>query len=50
MSQSAEHALRNTIVSRSTVSKKINALKGSINEKLDRDSSCYLILLKKIID
>ena len=36
MSQSAKHALRNTIVSRSTVSKKINALKGSINEKIER--------------
>ena len=36
MSQSAKHALRNTIVSRSTVSKKISALKGSINEKIER--------------
>ena len=36
MSQSAKHALRNTIVSRITVSKKISALKGSINEKIER--------------
>ena len=32
MSQAAKHALRNTIISRSTVSKKIKALDGSINE------------------
>ena len=32
MSQSARHALRNTVVSRSTVSKKIKVLDGSINE------------------
>lgn len=38
MSQSAKHALRNTIVSRSTVSKKISALKGSINEKIEKST------------
>lgn len=32
MSQSAQHALRNTVVSRSTVSKKISRLDGSIQE------------------
>lgn len=36
MSQSARHALRNTIISRSTVSKKIKALNGSINEVITR--------------
>lgn len=34
MSQSARHALRNVIVSRSTVSKKIKVLDGSINETI----------------
>ncbi len=34
MSQAAKHALRNTEVSRSTVSKKIKALDGSINETI----------------
>lgn len=32
MSQAAKHALRNTVISRSTVSKKIKVLDGSINE------------------
>ena len=36
MSQSAHHALRNTIVSRSTVSKKLAKLDGSINEVITR--------------
>lgn len=36
MSQSARHALRNTIVSRSTVSKKIAKLDGSIHEVITR--------------
>ena len=36
MSQSARHALRNTIISRSTVSKKISKLDGSINEVITR--------------
>lgn len=36
MSQAAKHALRNTIVSRSTVSKKMAKLDGSIDEKITR--------------
>lgn len=36
MSQAARHALRNTIISRSTVSKKIAKLNGSINENIIR--------------
>lgn len=36
MSQSARHALRNTVISRSTVSKKIAKLDGSINEVITR--------------
>lgn len=36
MSQSARHALRNTIISRSTVSKKIAKLDGSIDESITR--------------
>ena len=36
MSQSARHALRNTIISRSTVSKKIAKLDGSIKEVITR--------------
>lgn len=36
MTFAAKHALRNTILSRSTVSKKIRALKGSINEEITR--------------
>jgi len=36
MSQAACHALRNTQVSRSTVSKKISKLKGSIDEHISR--------------
>ena len=39
MSQSAHHALRNTIISRSTVSKKINKLEGSIKEDIKRVES-----------
>lgn len=36
MSQAARHALRNTVISRSTVSKKIAKLDGSINEVVTR--------------
>ena len=36
MSQAARHALRNTIVSRSAVSKKIKVLDGSINEVITK--------------
>lgn len=36
MSQAARHALRNTVISRSTVSKKIAKLDGSINEIITR--------------
>lgn len=36
MSQAARHALRNTVVSRSTVSKKIKVLDGSIDENITR--------------
>lgn len=36
MSQAARHALRNTIISRSTVSKKLAKLDGSINETITR--------------
>ena len=36
MSQSARHALRNTIISRSTVSKKIKVLDGTIEENITR--------------
>ena len=36
MSQSAKHALRNTIISRSTVSKKIKILDGTIKENITR--------------
>lgn len=39
MSQSARHALRNTVVSRSTVSKKIKVLDGSIDENITRTDS-----------
>lgn len=39
MSQAARHALRNTIVSRSTVSKKIAKLNGSINEPAIRSEN-----------
>ena len=38
MSQSARHALRNTQVSRSTVSRKIKVLDGSINESIIRST------------
>ena len=36
MSQFGKHALKNTIVSRSTVSKKINVLNGFINEAVSK--------------
>lgn len=36
MSQAARHALRNTVISRSTVSKKIKVLDGTIEEKVTR--------------
>lgn len=39
MSQSARHALRNTIISRSTVSKKIAHLDGSINETITKSTN-----------
>lgn len=39
MSQAALHALRNTIISRSTVSRKIKALDGSINEHITKSLS-----------
>jgi len=39
MSQASKHALRNTQVSRSTVSKKIKVLNGSINEIITRCST-----------
>lgn len=39
MSQSARHALRNTIISRSTVSKKISALDGSINDVIHKSTN-----------
>lgn len=39
MSQSARHALRNTIISRSTVSKKMAKLDGSVNEIITRCES-----------
>ena len=39
MSQSARHALRNTIISRSTVSKKISKLDGSINEVIQKSTN-----------
>src|SRR5574344_3080153 len=39
MSQAAKHALRNTIISRSTVSKKIKALDGSINEVITKSTN-----------
>jgi len=39
MSQSAKHALRNTIVSRSTVSKKIAELHGSIVENITKSTN-----------
>ena len=44
MSQAAKHALRNTIVSRSTVSKKIQALNGSIKEDIVKSTNQPLIL------
>jgi hypothetical protein len=39
MSQAARHALRNTIVSRSTVSKKIKVLDGSIEENIIKSTN-----------
>lgn len=39
MSQSARHALRNTIISRSTVSKKMKVLDGTINENITRTTN-----------
>lgn len=39
MSQAARHALRNTQISRSTVSKKIKVLDGSINEVITRSAN-----------
>lgn len=39
MSQAGKHALRNTIISRSTVSKKIKALDGSINEVITKSTN-----------
>lgn len=39
MSQAARHALRNTIVSRSIVSKKIQKLNGSIHEEITKSNS-----------
>ena len=39
MSQAARHALRNTVVSRSTVSKKIKVLNGSIKENITRTNN-----------
>lgn len=39
MSQATKHALRNTIISRSTVSKKIKILDGSINEVIAKSTN-----------
>ena len=39
MSQSARHALRNTVVSRSTVSRKIKVLDGSINKVITKSTN-----------
>ena len=39
MSQAARHALRNTVISRSTVSKKIKVLNGSINEIITKSTN-----------
>lgn len=39
MSQAARHALRNTSISRSTVSKKLKALDGSIRENITRSTN-----------
>ena len=39
MSQAARHALRNTIISRSTVSKKIKVLDGTIQENITRTNN-----------
>lgn len=51
MSQAARHALRNTIISRSTVSKKLKVLDGSINEiinKCDNQSEILYIEMDEI--
>ncbi len=39
MSQSARHAIRNTVISRSTVSKKIQVLDGSIKENITKSKN-----------
>jgi len=39
MSQAARHALRNTVISRSTVSKKIKVLDGTIQENITRTNN-----------
>lgn len=39
MSQAAKHALRNVVVSRSTVSKKLKALDGSIKENITKSAN-----------
>ena len=44
MSQAAKHALRNTIISRSTVSKKIKVLNGSIEENITKSTNQPSIL------
>ena len=44
MSQAARHALRNTIISRSTVSKKIKVLDGTIEENITRTDNQPLVL------
>ncbi len=38
MSQSARHAIRNTVISRSTVSKKIQVSDGSIIENISKST------------
>lgn len=47
-SQAAHHALRNTIISRSTVSKKIKILDGSINEVITKSTNQPNILYIKM--
>lgn len=44
MSQAAKHALRNVIISRSTVSKKIKVLKGTIKEDITRTTDQPIVL------
>ena len=48
MSQAAKHALRNTIVSRSTVSKKLKVLDGSIIENITKSSNQPSVLYIEI--